>query len=447
MKILVVGRGAREHALVAKIAESPLVESLYAAPGNAGMEEVRLARGGTLKCVRISSDDVSGLRLFAKSVNVDLTIVGPEVPLSLGIVDTFLDWGLAIVGPTRAAARLETSKIFAKRFMWERGIPTVRGSVAFNVHAALEYIHDHFRMYNTSLVVKADGLARGRGVFICRSEEQAAHTACALMEEGVLGDAGRAIVLEHFLIGEEISVHILTNGTDWWLLPVAQDYKRLTAKPESPMTGGMGAISPVPRVWSVGLAQKISRSVIEPTLSGMRTLGMPYRGVLYVGLMIVEEKSPEPYILEYNARFGDPEAQVVLSRVRNDIVPYFCRIAARPDDETYPLLPIDEATSQPVEFSSRRRVCVVLASEGYPDAAEYHRYPIEGLEAAAALPHTHIYHAGTIRGGDGRFYTFGGRVASVVGEGDTIEDARERAYTAVDKIHWTGMQCRRDIGC
>jgi len=448
MKVLVIGSGAREHALAAKIAESPFVETLYAAPGNAGMETVTLRSSGfLLEPVRMEVSDIDGLCSFAQCVGIDLTVVGPELPLALGIVDRFLEWGLPIVGPTKAAARLETSKIFAKQFMWSYGIPTAHGAVAYDMAVALGYIHDHFRTYGTPLVVKADGLARGRGSFVCRSEDAAVHVARALVEEGTLGEAGRSVVLEHFLYGEEISVHILTNGTDWRWLPVSQDYKRLTADPESPMTGGMGAISPVSACWNPVLEHKTAHLIIEPTLSKMRECGMPFQGVLYVGLMIVQEKSPEPYVLEYNVRFGDPEAEAILPRVRGDIVPYFCSVASRPRDVACSLPFVGEVTSQPIEFSPRHCVCVVLTSAGYPGAAIHHgHHLIEGLDIVATLSDTHVYHTGTVRGNDGRFQTLDGRVLSIVGEGDTLDSARGSAYTAVEKIHWTGIQYRLDIG-
>ena len=443
MKVLIVGSGAREHALAEKIAESPLVETLYGAPGNPGMETVELRSTGLqLEPVRISVSDICGLRLFAWCVGVNLTVVGPEVPLALGIVDRFLEWGLPIVGPTMAAAKLEASKVFAKRFMWEHGILMARGVIPPTFEIACASIRDLFRHEQGPLFVKADGLAAGKGAFYCSTEARAIEVAHSLMVEKVLGEAGQAVVIDRCLFGDEVSVHILTNGTEWWWLPVAQDYKRLTDDPTSSMTGGMGTISHE-SLLSRACVEEVAHTIIEPTLKGMRERGTPYRGVLYVGLMVVKGK---PYVLEYNARFGDPEAQVILPRICDDIVPYLCRIADRPPGDERALPFCGDVTLPPTTFLPHAHVSVVLASEGYPQAKSYSRYPIEGLDAANALEHIRVYHAGTIRGSDGRLFTFGGRVLGVDGEGDTLEEARDRAYTAVEKIYWPGMLHRRDIG-
>ncbi|MDP3734906.1 MAG: phosphoribosylamine--glycine ligase [bacterium] len=452
MKILIVGSGAREHALAAKIAESPLVETLYAAPGNAGMEMVTLRSSGfSLEPVHIQASDINGLCSFAKCVSVDLTVVGPEIPLALGVVDRFLEWGLPIVGPTMAAARLEASKIFAKQLMWGLGIPTASGAVFCGddvcLASVLGYAEEHFRRVKGPLVIKQDGLAGGKGVTIVRTPEEAEASIRAHLEEWRFGDGGRGLVLEKYLGGEELSFHVVARGEEFVVLPTAQDYKFLYASAEDGalgdnwMTGGMGAYAPV-RI-TAALYKKIIDRIVRPTLAGMSARRTPFNGVLYIGLMIVED---EPYVLEFNVRFGDPEAQVILPLIPGDIVPLLlaCASGRRFLTGEYREL---ASFVLPGGESSGYAVCVVLTSDGYAKEKKHGRHVIAGLDVVATLPHTRVYHASTVRGSDGGFQALdGNRVLSVVGEGDTHEDALERAYTAVEKIFWPGMYFRRDIG-
>ena len=417
MKVLVVGSGGREHALTWKLAQSPHLDALYCAPGNPGTRT--LARN-----VAIAADDVAALRRFAREEQIDLTVVGPEAPLALGITDAFKAEGLRVFGPTQAAAQLESSKIFAKQFMLEAGIPTA-DAVTFDDLAAAE---SHIRHRGGLLVVKADGLAAGKGVTVCQNKDEALQAVRRAMQERIFGDAGRRVVLEEFLDGEEASFHVLVDGQNVVPLATSQDHKRAYDGDQGPNTGGMGAYAPAPVV-SDALQQRVLSDIVMPTVGGMAARSMPYRGVLYVGLMIVEDR---PYVIEFNARFGDPETQALLMLLDDDLLPLLDG-AARGQ--------LGDARAQ---FLPAAAVCVVMAAEGYPGA--YSRgMPITGIEAAADQPNAWVFHAGTDER-DGHLVTNGGRVLGVTARAGGIAEAIAEAYRAVECIQWPGRQFRRDIG-
>ncbi|MDH3601489.1 MAG: phosphoribosylamine--glycine ligase [Candidatus Tectomicrobia bacterium] len=417
MKVLVVGNGGREHALVWKLAQSPHLEALYCAPGNAGSH--RLAEP-----VPIAEDDISGLCRFAREQRIDLTVVGPEIPLALGISDTFAEHGLHVFGPSRAAAQLEASKSFAKTFMWEHGIPTAAAEICETIDAAQAYIHRH----GGPLVVKADGLAAGKGVTVCRTQEEALHAVHQAMVERVFGDAGDRVLLEDFLSGEEASFHALVDGEHIVPLPSSQDHKRAFDHDTGPNTGGMGAYSPAP-VITEAMQARILSDIVEPVVRGMAARGTPYRGVLYTGLMIVEDN---PYVVEFNVRFGDPETQPLMVRLADDLLPWL-HGAAR-----------GCLQSGQIAVTPQAAICVAMVSQGYPGS--YAKgLPISGLEEVAQWHDTWVFHAGTSLQ-DNRISTNGGRVLGVTARGETIAAAIEQAYQAVRCIHWPGVHYRRDIG-
>lgn len=417
MQVLVVGSGGREHALVWKLAQSPYISTLYCAPGNAGSRQQATN-------VPLAVDDIPGLCSFARDRQIDLTVVGPELPLSLGITDAFVAQGLRVFGPTQAATQLEASKAFAKRFMWAEGIPTAEAAIFEDLSTAQHYIRQHER----PLVVKADGLAAGKGVLVCQTMDAALRAVQQAMQERVFGDAGRCVVLEELLEGEEASFQVLTDGERVIPLASSQDHKRVYDHDQGPNTGGMGAYSPAP-VITTALHQRIMADIVLPTIGGMAARGTPYRGVLYVGLMIVEGC---PYVIEFNARLGDPETQPILVRLADDLLPLLDGVARGNLGDLQATYHADAA------------VCVVMASAGYPGT-----YPqgmlITGLEEAGRLEQTWIFHAGTSRR-DRHFVTSGGRVLGVTARAASIAAAVEQAYRAVDHIHWPGVHYRRDIG-
>jgi len=417
MKVLVVGKGGREHAIAWKVAQSPLVKEVFVAPGNAGTEKVG-------KNVPISATDVENLLKFAKEEKVDLTIVGPEDPLAKGIVDAFQREGLKIFGPDSRGAQLEASKVFAKNFMSKYGIPTARYGTFEDPERAKEFI----KTLGDKVVVKADGLAAGKGAFVCQSQEEALKVVDELMVRGILGEAGKRVVVEEFLEGEEASYMVMVDGTDYVPLPTSQDHKRLLEGDRGPNTGGMGAYSPTP-VIDEETEKRIREEVIERTLKGLAEEGIHYRGFLYAGLMLTEEG---PKVLEFNVRLGDPEAQPILTRIESDLVEHVMNIL--------------EGNIKGVEIkvSPRWALGVVIASKGYPQKPETGKV-IEGLEEAEKLPRVVVFHAGTKREGD-KILTAGGRVLTVVGLGDTLSEAKNRAYEGVSKIRFEGMYYRRDIG-
>ena len=417
MKVLVVGKGGREHAIAWKVAQSPLVKQVYIAPGNAGTEKVG-------KNVPISVNDIPNLVKFAKEEKIDLTIVGPEDPLAKGIVDAFEREGLRIFGPDSKGAMLEASKVFAKNFMAKYGVPTARYGAFENPEEAKDFV----KHLGDKVVVKADGLAAGKGAFVCQSREEALKVIDDLMVKGILGEAGKRVVVEEFLEGEEASYMVMADGTDYIPLPTSQDHKRLLEGDKGPNTGGMGAYSPTP-VINKEIEERIKEEVIERTLEGLANEGIHYRGFLYAGLMITKEG---PKVLEFNVRLGDPEAQPILTRVESDLVEHIMEIL--------------EGNIKGVEIkvSPKWALGVVIASKGYPYKPETGKV-ITGLEEAEKLPDVVVFHAGTKKE-DSKIITAGGRVLTVVGLGSTLKEAKNKAYEGVSKIHFEGMYYRRDIG-
>jgi phosphoribosylamine--glycine ligase len=417
MKILVIGGGGREHALAWKIAQSPLVTKLYCAPGNPGT--ATLAEN-----LPIAVDQLDKLLAFAYENKIDLTVVGPEQPLSLGIVDLFESHGLKVFGPSQKAAFIEGSKAFSKDLMQKYNVPTAAYGVFSDQAEAEAFIN----RTGAPIVVKADGLAAGKGVIIARTCEEAVIAVRDMLSGNAFGSAGSRVVIEEFLTGEEASFLVITDGKRIIPLASAQDHKAVFDGDLGPNTGGMGAYSPAPVV-TPDIHEKAMQQVIRPTVDGMAAEGRPYRGVLYAGLMI---KDGQVKTLEFNARFGDPECQPLLMRMKSDIVPVLMAVA------NGDLEGID------IEWHDKASVCVVMAAEGYP--GEYRKGEvISGLEAAAAIDEVHVFHAGTAQR-DGSCVTSGGRVLGVTALGDSVQDSINLAYRAVECINWQGVQFRRDIG-
>lgn len=420
MQILVIGSGGREHAITRALAQSPQQPTLFIAPGNPGT-----AQWGTN--VDIASDDLDALAQFARDKSIDLTVVGPEIPLVAGIVDRFEEAGLPIVGPTAAAARLEGSKAFAKDFMQRHGIPTAE----FRTFRADEYedATAYLKTVGAPAVVKASGLAGGKGALVCETEAEAHGALDRIIRDRDFGAAGDKVVIEEFMDGEEASVFALTDGEHYVLLAPSQDHKTIGEGGTGPNTGGMGAYAPAPVVTGRVLT-RVCREIIEPTLAGMVEEGMPYRGVLYCGLMITDDG---PKVVEYNCRLGDPEAQVVLPLLESDLVDLLGRLARR------------ELQGVEVRGSDQAAACVVLASDGYP--IEYETgFPITGLDEAEALEGVSVIHAGTRQLDNGTIVTDGGRVLNVVATADDLEAALKRAYEGVERIEFDGKTYRTDIG-
>jgi len=417
MKVLVIGSGGREHALVWKIAQSPRVKKLYCAPGNAGIAELA-------ECVSIPAGDLPALLDFARRQKIDLTVVGPEGPLSEGIVDLFRKEGLRIFGATRRAAEIESSKSFAKDLMTQYGIPTARGRSFRSYEPARRYL----RQAGAPVVVKADGLAAGKGVIVCASEAEAQEALERVMVRREFGEAGNQVVIEECLQGEEASFLAFTDGKTVLAMPSSQDHKAIYDDDRGPNTGGMGAYSPAPVVDRL-IHKRVMNEIMIPTVKAMAAEGRIYQGVLYAGLMIERDRIK---VLEFNGRFGDPEAQPLLMRIKSDIVPIMEAVIDGRLDQC--ALDIDERAS----------VCVVMASAGYP--GKYPKgLPIKGLDAAKRMKDVVVFHAGTARK-DKTVVTDGGRVLGVTALGDTVADAIDKAYQAVGKITWQGAYCRKDIG-
>jgi len=414
-RILVVGSGAREHALVWRLTKDGA--EVHAAPGNAGIAEIAAVHA-------VAADDLDAQVALAQRLKVDLVVVGPEAPLVAGLVDRLSERGIAAFGPSKAAARLEGSKSFSKDFMVRHGIPTAGHRTFTDVDAALAFV----RAAKRPLVVKADGLAAGKGVVVAKDADEAADAIERFGRARELGDAGATLVIEETLVGPEVSYHVVSDGTRYVALAPAQDHKRIFDGDRGPNTGGMGAYSPPPMVDEL-VEEKIRQRVIEPTLRGCATEGFPFRGALFVGLMIVDG---EPLVLEYNTRFGDPETECLMTRWGGSAIPLF-EGAAKGD-----LSAVRTAWDAPASL------CVVLASEGYPGAYPKGRR-IEGLDHAAEVAGVVIFHAGTTRA-DGGFVTSGGRVLAVTATGVTLDEAADRAYAAADRIQFEGKQLRRDIG-
>ena len=417
MRVLVVGSGGREHALVWKLAQSPEVTKLYCAPGNGGTGELA-------ELVDVGAEDIEALAEFAENKDIDLTVVGPEMTLAKGIVDLFEKRGLRIFGPTKAAARLESSKAFAKNLMKKYHIPTGQFAVFDDAQAARAYV----RQLGAPIVVKADGLCGGKGTIVASTLSEALGAVDLLMEDRIFKQAGERIVVEERLVGEEASIIVVTDGVTALPLLPAQDHKRLLDGDKGPNTGGMGAYAPAPVVDGV-LAAQVMDHIIMPTLRAMAAEGLSFKGVLYAGLMLT---SDGPKVLEYNVRFGDPELQAILPLLKSDLVPIL-------DDAVEGRL----STVQ-CRWEAASGGCVVLASGGDPGDFPIGK-EIRGLDQCKNRPGLLVFHAGT-KHDKGRFLTWGGRALNVVGVGPDLEGALKRAYEAVGAIHFDGMAYRKDIG-
>jgi phosphoribosylamine--glycine ligase len=425
MNILVIGSGGREHALawaLGRSARRPL--KLFCAPGNAGISEIA-------ESIDIGATDVAALAQFAEEKGIDLTVVGSEAPLAAGLVDEFERRGLRVAGASRAAARLESSKAFAKDFMARHNVPTARYHIINSPGDAQRVLGSgEFGTEDSAVVVKADGLAAGKGVIVARSRSEARSAVNVLMEGRLVGaDAAKRIVLEEALEGREASLLLFADGRDYALMPAARDHKRVGENDTGPNTGGMGAITD-PSVLDEATLARVVREVVGPTLEGARAEGFPFRGVLFIGLMLTKDG---PRVLEYNVRFGDPEAQAILVRSQSDLIDVFEAVAH------------GGLGKVPVRWSDESSACVVLASRGYPARPETGAR-IEGLERAARHEGVRVFHAGTSRSEAGDWLTAGGRVLNVTSTAPTLDDALARCYEAVADIHWDGMHFRRDIG-
>ncbi len=418
MKVLVLGGGGREHALCYVLSKSKDIAALYCLPGNGGIKQIAQTVSD------ISLSDFKGITEFCKKEKIELVIPGPEEPLVKGVKDVLEKAGIKVFGPSSFCAQLEGSKIFAKELMKEAGIPTADFKVFDNPSEAKKYI----KKKGAPLVVKADGLCAGKGVFVCDTEEEALEAVKKIMEDKIFGASGERIIIEEKLEGEEASYIVITDGKSFKALPTSQDHKRLLDGDKGPNTGGMGAYSPTPLI-NQTLREKIEKKVIEPVLAVMREKGNPYVGFLYAGLMIANE---EPYVLEFNCRLGDPEAQVILPRIKTDFLEL---VMAGLEGNLADFV---------LEESPEACVCVVMASKGYPGKYEKGKL-ITGIEKAEALPGVIVFHAGTKEEG-GKFYTNGGRVLGVTALAPTLPEAINRAYEAVEKIQFEGAHYRKDIG-
>jgi len=419
MRVLVLGSGAREHALVAHLASEVGPGSVCCAPGNPG-----IAR--RVRTVAADLHDVDALVALALREKIDLTIVGPELPLSLGVADRFASAGLRLFGPTAAAARLETSKAFAKAFMQRHHVPTARFETCTSLDEALKVVRTG--SFGTPVVLKADGLAAGKGVVIAESQADAESALVAAMRERKFGAAGETIVIEECLSGPEVSFFLVCDGTRALPIGSAQDHKRIFDGDRGPNTGGMGAFAPSP-LFSAALQARVMQEIVEPVMNGMAAEGSPFVGFLYVGLMLTADG---PKVIEFNVRMGDPETQVVMPLIDEPLVPILAAAADR------------ALTQSTCRVRNDRAVCVVIASRGYPESSESGQL-IDGVEAAEDVPGVSVYHAGTsLR--EGGLVTAGGRVLTVVGRGADFPEAIARAYAGVAKIRFDGMQYRRDIG-
>ena len=417
MKVLVIGGGGREHALCWELSRSPHVEEIFAVPGNAGISEIA-------QCKKIEYEkNFSSLAGLVSKEGIDLTVVGPEIPLVNGIVDYFQKRGLVIFGPSKAAALLEGSKVFAKRFMKKYHIPTADFKVFSDPDKAIAYVEKR----KDPVVIKADGLAAGKGVLVTETPQKAVKAIKLIMEKKAFGEAGKRILVEEKLFGQEVSFIVLTDGKTVRPLVSSQDHKPIYNHDQGPNTGGMGAYSPGPI--SALLYKKIMRRIIIPTVQGMKGEGREFKGVLYAGLMI---KGADPKVLEFNVRFGDPETQVTLPRLKNDLLEVLLAVQ-------------DQSLNQVrLEWRPQAAVCVILASRGYPGSYDKGK-PIKGLEKLSRLPNIFTFYAGVKRE-DHRLVTSGGRVLGVTALSKNLKEAIRQAYRAVDKVYFEGMYCRRDIG-
>lgn len=416
MKILVVGSGGREHALVWKLSLSPRVSRIYCAPGNAGI-------GQLATCVPIAVTDLPGLRQFADDQSIDVTVVGTEAPLALGIVDMFRHAHLAVVGPTRNAARIESSKAFAKELMRRQQIPTADARVFEHVEAALAYLEQ----CSFPVVVKADGLAQGKGVVVARTAQEAREAVVAMLVHHAFGDAGKHVVIEDCLQGEELTMMAFVDGNTVLPMVVAQDHKQIGEGDTGPNTGGMGAYAPAPLV-TPALRDEIVRSVLYPAIEGLAHIDSTFCGILYAGIMVTEGR---PCVLEFNARFGDPETQVVLPLLKTDFADILEAVVEHRLDQVN------------LEWADQAAVCVVLASGGYPGAYR-HGLPITGIPPLSEHDRVAVFHAGTAWKGQ-EVVTAGGRVLGVTAWGNSLHAARDRAYGVAERIAFEGRYCRSDI--
>ncbi len=418
MRILVVGSGGREHALVWKIAQSKLCDKIFCAPGNGGINQLA-------ECLDIKAGDIFGLLEFARKEKIDLTVVGPEAALSLGIVDEFEKAGLKIFGPNKQAANLEASKVFSKELMAKYKVPAADFKIFDNPDTAKKYIEK----IGAPCVVKADGLAAGKGVVVAKTASEAINAVTSIMQDKIFGDAGKKIIIEECLTGQEASILVITDSKEVIALASAQDHKRVFDNDEGENTGGMGAYSPAPIV-TPDILKEIMQKIIYRTIDGLAKEGIAYRGVLYAGVMLTKDG---PKTLEFNVRFGDPETEAILPRLKSDLVEIMLAASVGKLSKIRTL-----------EWDSRACVCVVCASRGYPG-----NYPkdkeIGGLDEAAKLNDVVVFHAGTKKSGN-KILTSGGRVLGVTALGSTIKDAINQAYRAVEKINFEGMHYRKDIG-
>ena len=416
MRILVIGSGGREHALVWKIRQSALVTTIYCAPGSAAIGELA-------EIVPIGAEQIEELADFASEEKIDLTVVGPELPLTLGIADLFESRGLKIFGPTKAAAQLEGSKAFAKEILQQNGIPTAASETFTDVVAAKQYLTRQKAPY----VIKADGLAGGKGVMICHDRTEAETAIDDIVVRKVFGSAGDKLVIEEFLDGEEASFMVLTDGEHVLPLASSQDHKRVFDNDVGPNTGGMGAYSPAPVV-TAAMHERILREIVTPLLAALKRKQIRYRGVIYVGVMITNQG---PKVLEFNARFGDPECQPIMMRLKSDLIPLLQAAVDGRLDEVRP------------EWHDSAAVCVVLTAHGYPGSYAKNK-EISGLENLTHWRQGFVFHAGTVKN-DHRWLTAGGRVLGVTARGKSIAEAAKEAYWAVEQVSWDGMHYRKDI--
>jgi len=417
MNILVIGSGGREHAIVWKVAKSRKVKKIFCAPGNPGIAQLA-------ECVSIKIDDINGLREFAVKEKIDLTVVGPELPLTLGIVDSFEEKGLNIFGPSKKAAEIEGSKVFAKDLMQKYEIPTAVYRVFKNPKNAKDYVKEH----SLPLVVKADGLAAGKGVIICKTNEDALDAIRLIMEKRGFGRAGDRVIVEDFLKGQEVSFLAITDGKTVIPLPPCQDHKAVFDGDKGPNTGGMGAYSPTPLV-TAKLKDEIMNNIMIPTVKAMEKEERPYKGVLYAGLMITKDG---PRVLEYNCRFGDPEAQPIMMRLKNDLIDVLSASVEK------------RLNRIKLNCDNKVAISVVMASKGYPGNYEKGK-EIRGVEDVSRLKNVVVFHAGTAINGN-KLVTAGGRVLDVTAMGVGIKRAMNKVYQAVSRIQWEGAHYRKDIG-
>ena len=418
MKVLVVGSGGREHALCHAIAKSPLCSKLYCAPGNAGIATIA-------ECLATAVDDISGILNECRMRRVDFVVVGPELPLTLGLVDALIDAGISCFGPSKAAAQLEGSKGFMKDLCARAKIPTA----AYKRFTAADAARAYIKQQGTPIVVKADGLAAGKGVTVAQTLDEALAAVDDAMVKKIFGEAGSEVVIEEFLEGEEASFFALCDGDIALPFAAAQDHKAVHDGDKGPNTGGMGAYSPAPIV-DAAMQERIMREIVDPTLRAMREMGSPFSGVLFAGLMITKAG---PKLIEFNVRFGDPETEAMLPRLQSDLLALLYAASKGMLDG------VD------IKWHERAALCVVMAAEGYPGSYKKGSV-IRGLEDAATVSETIVYHAGTTRNASGEIAANGGRVLCVTGWGTSIAEAQARAYQAIDRIKWPEGFCRRDIG-